>query len=72
MNTTRVTHAPESTARRDLLVNPEWLAARLHDPTVRVVEVDVSRAAYDRWHIDQSRPVERVQRPAGRGLPARG
>ncbi len=28
------------------------LEAHLHDPTVRVVEVDVSRLAYDEWHID--------------------
>jgi thiosulfate/3-mercaptopyruvate sulfurtransferase len=35
-----------------VLVDPQWLEARLHDPAVRVVEVDVSRAAYDEWHID--------------------
>jgi thiosulfate/3-mercaptopyruvate sulfurtransferase len=34
------------------LVDPQWLEARLHDSAVRVVEVDVSRAAYDEWHID--------------------
>lgn len=34
------------------LVDAEWLAVRLRDPDVRVVEVDVSRAAYDDWHID--------------------
>src|ERR1700722_4082880 len=54
MNTTPVTSVPESAARSDLLVDPGWLAARLHDPAVRVVEVDVSRAAYDQWHIDQA------------------
>jgi thiosulfate/3-mercaptopyruvate sulfurtransferase len=54
MNTTPVTQVPESAARSDVLVDPEWLAARLHDPAVRVVEVDVSRAAYDQWHIDQA------------------
>jgi thiosulfate/3-mercaptopyruvate sulfurtransferase len=26
--------------------------AHLHDPAVRVVEVDVSRLSYDEWHID--------------------
>jgi len=36
----------------DALVDPRWLEAHLHDPAVRVVEVDVSRAAYDQWHID--------------------
>jgi thiosulfate/3-mercaptopyruvate sulfurtransferase len=34
------------------LVDPAWLAAHLTDPSVRVVEVDVSRAAHDQWHID--------------------
>ena len=35
-----------------VLVDPEWLHAHLSDPRVRVVEVDVSPAAYDDWHID--------------------
>jgi thiosulfate/3-mercaptopyruvate sulfurtransferase len=35
-----------------VLVDPEWLEAHLHDPAVRVVEVDVSRRAYDDGHID--------------------
>jgi len=35
-----------------MLVDPAWLEAHLHDPAVRVVEVDVSRRAYDEWHID--------------------
>ena len=34
------------------LASPEWLAAHLYDPDLRVVEVDVSAAAYDDWHID--------------------
>ena len=34
------------------LVDPQWLEARLQDPLVRVVEVDVSPAAYNDWHID--------------------
>ena len=54
MNTTPATPVPESAARSDLLVDPGWLTARLHDPAVRVVEVDVSRAAHDQWHIDQA------------------
>jgi thiosulfate/3-mercaptopyruvate sulfurtransferase len=35
-----------------VLVSPQWLDAHLLDPQVRVVEVDVSPAAYDKWHID--------------------
>ena len=35
-----------------VLVDPQWLHAHLDDPRVRVVEVDVSPAAYDDWHID--------------------
>src|SRR5438105_2971491 len=38
--------------RANVLVEPEWLAARLSDENVRVVEVDVSSAAYESWHID--------------------
>ena len=34
------------------LVSRQWLDAHLLDPRVRVVEVDVSPAAYDDWHID--------------------
>jgi thiosulfate/3-mercaptopyruvate sulfurtransferase len=35
-----------------VLVTPEWLATRLSDSHVRVVEVDVSSVGYDDWHID--------------------
>jgi thiosulfate/3-mercaptopyruvate sulfurtransferase len=35
-----------------VLVDAGWLDAHLHDPAVRVVEVDVSRRAHDEWHID--------------------
>ena len=35
-----------------VLADPEWLQAHLSDPRVRVVEIDVSAAAYDDWHID--------------------
>ena len=35
-----------------VLVGPGWLAAHLNDANVRVVEVDVSPAAHDNWHID--------------------
>jgi thiosulfate/3-mercaptopyruvate sulfurtransferase len=33
------------------MVDAEWVAAHLDDPDVRVIEVDVSSAAYDRGHI---------------------
>ena len=53
-----MTTAPEQTAgprdrgpADDVLVSADWLEAHLHDPAVRVVEVDVSRLAYDEWHI---------------------
>jgi thiosulfate/3-mercaptopyruvate sulfurtransferase len=36
----------------EALVGPNWLAARLAEPTLRVVEVDVSAAAYQDWHVD--------------------
>jgi thiosulfate/3-mercaptopyruvate sulfurtransferase len=35
-----------------ILVSAEWLATHLDDPRVRIVEVDVSPAAFDDWHID--------------------
>ena len=34
-----------------LLVEPEWIAEHLDDPTVRVVEVDVNRTAYEQGHV---------------------
>jgi len=34
------------------LADRHWLRAHLDDPMVRVVEVDVSPAAYNDWHID--------------------
>jgi thiosulfate/3-mercaptopyruvate sulfurtransferase len=39
-------------SRDDVLVEPGWLEDHLHDPQVRLVEIDVSAAAYDEWHID--------------------
>jgi thiosulfate/3-mercaptopyruvate sulfurtransferase len=39
------------TAPASPLVDPAWIAERLDDPTVRVVEVDVSAAAHDQGHI---------------------
>jgi thiosulfate/3-mercaptopyruvate sulfurtransferase len=40
-----------STSLADVLVEPAWLADHLNDADVRIVEVDVSRAAYDQGHI---------------------
>ncbi len=37
-----------------VLAGPAWLAGHLSDADLRVVEVDVSPAAYDSWHIDGS------------------
>jgi thiosulfate/3-mercaptopyruvate sulfurtransferase len=39
-------------ARDDVLVEPGWLEEHLHDPGLRVVEIDVSPAAYDEGHIE--------------------
>jgi thiosulfate/3-mercaptopyruvate sulfurtransferase len=38
--------------KTEVLVTEDWLTTHLSDPDVRVVEVDVSAAAYDDWHID--------------------
>jgi thiosulfate/3-mercaptopyruvate sulfurtransferase len=40
-----------STALSDVFAEPVWLAEHLNDPAIRVVEVDVSRSAYDQGHI---------------------
>ena len=43
---------PVASARgQRVLVGPQWLADRLEDPQVRIIEVDVSPAAYNDWHI---------------------
>ena len=56
MNAGQAKNAPMTDVRAGqragVLVDAGWLEARLHDPAVRVVEVDVSRAAHDEWHID--------------------
>jgi thiosulfate/3-mercaptopyruvate sulfurtransferase len=36
----------------EVLADRRWLSAHLDDPLVRVVEVDVSPAAYNDWHIN--------------------
>jgi thiosulfate/3-mercaptopyruvate sulfurtransferase len=38
-------------ALSDVFAEPAWLAEHLNAPSVRVVEVDVSRAAYEQGHI---------------------
>ncbi len=38
-------------AHPEVLVDTEWLAGRLFDPSVRIVEVDVDTSAYDVGHI---------------------
>ena len=43
---------PMGNRNGDVLVDPAWLAEHLGDPNLRIVEVDVSPAAYDDWHID--------------------
>ncbi len=40
-----------SAALTDVFAQPAWLAEHLDDPDVHVVEVDVSRAAYEQGHI---------------------
>ena len=44
--------APRPGTSDEVLVDPAWLRDHLSDPLVRVVEVDVTAAAYDDWHID--------------------
>jgi thiosulfate/3-mercaptopyruvate sulfurtransferase len=43
---------PGQQAAREVLVHRQWLQDHLNDPDVRVVEADVSAAAYTEWHID--------------------
>lgn len=40
------------TAVQPMLADRHWLRDHLADPHVRVIEVDVSPAAYNDWHID--------------------
>ncbi len=50
--TQKAASRPGSDLGDRVLVDPGWLAGHLNDSDVRVVEVDVSPAAYDDWHID--------------------
>ena len=47
-----ITVEQELPSTREVLVEPAWLDANLGDPNLRVVEIDVSPAAYNDWHID--------------------
>jgi thiosulfate/3-mercaptopyruvate sulfurtransferase len=38
-------------AQPDVLVETGWVAERLNDPTIRIVEVDVDTTAYDQGHV---------------------
>jgi thiosulfate/3-mercaptopyruvate sulfurtransferase len=42
----------EAGTRTDVLVAPEWLEEHLHDPSLRLVEVDVSPVSFDKGHIE--------------------
>src|SRR5215212_2761492 len=76
MMTTATADAPEESAIQekgyahpDALVSTEWLAARLGDPTLRVLESDEDVLLYDTghipgaqkvdWHQDLNDPVQR-------------
>lgn len=50
--TRKAASGPGLSAGDGVLVDRRWLDAHLSDPGVRVVEVDVSPAAYAEWHID--------------------
>ena len=52
MTTSQRDPADLMTAPADLLVGPGWLRRHLHDPRLRVVEVDVTATAYAQGHID--------------------
>jgi thiosulfate/3-mercaptopyruvate sulfurtransferase len=43
-----------SVAEDGPIIDAAWLAGRVKDPNIRVVEVDVSRAAYDAGHISDA------------------
>ena len=52
MKTAMDASAPHPGVSAEVLVDPAWLRDHLSDPLVRVIEVDVSLAAYDDWHVD--------------------
>jgi len=52
MTSTSTVSTAQTAEPSEVLVEPGWLAEHLHDPAVRVVEVDVSPVTYSRGHID--------------------
>jgi thiosulfate/3-mercaptopyruvate sulfurtransferase len=48
----KAAYEPGSGSGRGVLVSPQWLEGQLGNPRVRVVEIGVSPAAYNDWHID--------------------
>jgi hypothetical protein len=57
-------------ARPEMLVSTEWLAQHLHDPGLRIVEVDVDTSAYDLGTYPWCGRLE-LANPALRPSPAR-
>jgi thiosulfate/3-mercaptopyruvate sulfurtransferase len=51
MTSSAVTATRTRQTRDDVLVDPQWLEDHLHDPQVRILEVDVSTAAFDAGHL---------------------
>ncbi len=39
-------------AHPEVLVSTDWVAAHLHDPSIRLIEVDVDTTAYDSGHVE--------------------
>ncbi len=56
-------------APQRIVVTPDWLAARLHDPTLVLLEIG-EKSDYDRGHIPGARflEFEKVSTPEGSGL----
>jgi thiosulfate/3-mercaptopyruvate sulfurtransferase len=49
--------AQEPGTRASLLVSPEWLASRLHDPDLVVLQVERDFASYAAGHVPGARPI---------------
>ena len=69
MKTASEMTASRATTGSGVLVDPQWLEARLLDPRTRVVEVDVSPAAYNEWHIDGAVAATLLRRWRNLGVP---
>ncbi len=39
-------------AKPEVLVSTEWLEAHVHDPDIRIIEVDEDTTAYEKGHIE--------------------